>query len=101
MWTTPYYYDFSINDQKWNYIVVTYNNTSVDLFINGILVVSKNLGNNIPLYYPTDSITIGDEKMINGAICNVCYYKTPLSEYQIVNTYNVLKNKNPPINYIL
>jgi len=99
--TNPYYTDFSIDDQKWNYIVVTYDNTSVDLFINGNLVSSNNLGNNMPTYLPTDLVTFGDDKNINGAICNIFYHKRPLTKYQIVNTYNIMKNNDPPINNIL
>lgn len=90
-------YNIELTAQKWNHIVLNYNSSYVDLYINGILERTFPFAMNSPKYYPTDIITVGDKNGLDGAICNVCYYTTPLTDYQIVNTYNLLANKNPPI----
>lgn len=94
------YYDLEIPSQKWNNFVFNYSDNSVDLFVNGYLERTFVFTDNIPVYRPTDIITIGDNKNINGAICNITYSPIVLTEYEIVNNYNVLVNKNPPINNI-
>ena len=86
--------------QKWNNFVFNYNNQLVDIFINGHLVRTIEL-DEIPIYNPTDLVTIGQDNGANGAICNIQYYTNPLTKYQIVNNYNLLMNANPPINNIL
>jgi len=90
-------YNIELTSQKWNHIVVNYNGPQADLYINGILERTFTFGENIPSYVPTDVITVGQKNGIDGAICNICYYATPLSDYQITNIYNLLANKNPPI----
>ena len=93
-------YKFEIPKQKWNHVVFNYNNGSVDVFINGTLERTLYFnGVNHPIYTPTDLVTVGDENGINGAICNVEYYSTPLTQFQISSKYNLLMNKNPPMNY--
>jgi hypothetical protein len=47
-----------------------------------------------------DSIKIGSDNGLYGAICNVNYYKSPLQESQLVNMYNLYYNKNPPVDFI-
>jgi hypothetical protein len=94
------YYDLEIPSQKWNNFVFNYSDNSVDLFVNGVLERTFVFTDNIPMYRPTDIITIGDNKNINGAICNITYNPIILTEYEIVNNYNILINKNPPINNI-
>jgi hypothetical protein len=42
-------------------------------------------------------VTIGEDNGLDGAICNVKYYKNPLTKYEITNSYNLLMYKNPPI----
>jgi hypothetical protein len=90
-------YDVELTSQKWNNIVVNYNSTYVDLYINGILERTFKFDYNIPLYPPTDIVTVGEKNGMDGAICNIRYYTTPLTDYQIVNMYNLFANKNPPI----
>jgi hypothetical protein len=92
------YYDVSLPNQKWNQIVLNYNRNVVDLFINGNLERSFFLKDNLPLYNPSDKITVGEEKGLRGAICNVMYYYRPLSQEEIATSYNLMVNKNPPIN---
>jgi hypothetical protein len=86
--------------QKWNNFVFNYNNQLVDIFINGHLVRTIEL-DEIPIYNPTDLVTIGQDNGANGAVCNIQYYTNPLTKYQIVNNYNLLMDANPPINNIL
>jgi hypothetical protein len=92
-------YKFEIPRQKWNNIVFNYNNSSVDIFINGNLERSVNFNGNHPRYSPVDLVSVGDENGVNGAICNVEFCSTPLTQFQIATKYNTLMNKNPPTNY--
>jgi hypothetical protein len=86
--------------QKWHYIVFNYYENKVDLFINGSLARSMDLTNRLPIKDTNDSIIIGTDSShsIPGAICNINYYKTPLSSTQISRIYNLLFKFNPPVN---
>jgi hypothetical protein len=77
-----------------------------DIFINGVLERSYTFkSNETPLFTNTDIMTIGDGKIgqnfqsdgLYGAICNIVYYKKPLSQLAIIYNYNLLSIKNPPI----
>jgi hypothetical protein len=72
----------------------------VDLFINGDLARSMNLKDNLPKKDESDKIIIGADKPKNvpGAICNIRYFRTPLTSAQIARTYNMLFMSNPPVN---
>jgi len=87
-----------IEKQKWNNLVFNYNSNSVDIFINGHLEKTVDISKEMPFYSPHDNITIGENKGLYGALCNIVYHKTPLSELTIVNSYNLFMNKNPPTN---
>jgi len=91
-------YEISLPNQKWNNFVFNYFGSKVDLYINGALERTFNFSNNMPLYLPTDVITVGSPNGLEGAICNVNYYKTPLSPDKIATIYNLLFMKNPPMN---
>lgn len=90
------FYKFSMPSQKWNNIVVNFTSTHADLFINGNLEYTYNFEGNFPMYKPVDFITIGQDKGLDGAICNVVYYPSPLSLIEIANNYNLLSLRNPP-----
>ena len=91
-------YDITLPSQTWNYIVFNYLSTSVDLFINGNLERTFTFnGDNHPTYAATDTISVGSNDGLNGAICNIHYYAKPLSSSQISNSYNLLMYKNPPV----
>ena len=94
-------YEITLPSQKWNNFVFNYKNNSVDLFINGNLERTFMFDNNFPNYNSTDLFTIGDKNGLNGAIGNIGYYVKPLTSFQIVDTYNLLMDKNPPRNNIL
>jgi hypothetical protein len=80
--------------QKWNNIIINYNGGILDIFINGELVKSD-IG--VVPYYTLDSLIIGKNGGLNGGICNVVYFKKPLTALNIYFLYNIIKNKTPPI----
>ena len=96
------YYEFSMPEQKWNNIVINYSSNLVDLFINGNLETTFAYAPNykLPEYQVDDTIKIGSNDGLYGSICNIRYYHHPLSKSEIVNQYNLLVFKNPPINTI-
>jgi hypothetical protein len=91
-------YEISLPNQKWNNFVFNYIDSKVDLYINGSLERTFEFANNVPNYLPTDVITVGSNNGLQGAICNINYYKTPISSETIVSLYNLLFMKNPPLN---
>jgi hypothetical protein len=58
------------------------------------------LSDRLPIKYDDDIVTIGSETPLNipGAICNINYYKTPLTISQVSRIYNTLFMFNPPVN---
>ena len=98
---TPY--DISLPGQKWNNIVLNFNeNGTVDIFANGNLerTFAKSNRNLSPNSSRT-MITIGSANGLYGAVSNVKYYNAPLTNTQIIQNYNLLYNKNPPVNKIM
>jgi hypothetical protein len=96
--TNPVTVSLRVPKQKWNYFVFNYTSTNVDLFLNGTLIETVAFSNNFPTFSIYDSVSIGSENGLNGAICNIQFYQDNLSLPQIVNSYNLYMNKNPPIN---
>ena len=90
----------NLPSQKWNNLVFNYYSDHVDLFVNGNLELTYKFDDtNRPKYEPTDMINIGSKDGLNGAVCNVRYYTEPLSKSKIINMYNLLMYKNPPVFY--
>jgi hypothetical protein len=103
---TKKYIQVSAPFQKWNFFVFNYNLNGLDVFVNGELVNSVifNEPSTIPIYSNEDKINVGSDngfvdadRGLDGSICNIHYYQVPLTKYQIVNDYNLLMSKNPPI----
>lgn len=92
-------YEIVLPNQKWNHFVFTYTSGVADLFLNGKLERSYDFAkNNVPppQYADTDIFKVGAANGLDGAICNIQYYTTPLSSGQVANTYNLLALRNPP-----
>jgi len=95
-------YIFSLPHQKWNNIILNFRDLNVDVFINTEFITSVKL-KHLPKYTNRDIITIGengvDERSgLYGSICNVVYYKNIMTQGQIIDNYNLLSIRNPPIN---
>jgi len=80
--------------QKWNNIIINYNGGILDIFLNGELVKS-NIG--VVPYYKLDNLTIGENEGIEGGICNVVYFRKPLTSSNVYYLYNMVKNTTPPV----
>ena len=80
--------------QRWNNIVVNFLGGTLDIFINGMLVATKD---KIIPHMEHDVIYSGEKDGMGGGICNVTYFSSPLSKKKIQFLYNTFKNKNPPI----
>ena len=93
-------HEITVPDQKWNLISFNYFESKVDLYINGNLERTFYFANNIPDYSSNESVLLGSDGGVSGAICNVTYNKLPLSSEQIATLYNTNYLKNPPIDYI-
>jgi len=94
-------YDINVPNQKWNNIVANFNeNKTVDIFVNGNLerTFASSNRTNTKL---SNTIEIGSANGLYGAICNIKYYKKPMTQVQIAQGYNLLYNKNPPTNKIM
>lgn len=89
-------YKFSMPGQKWNNLVINFTSSRADLFVNGKLEYTYNFKDNEPSYGAVDYATIGQEKGVDGAICNVVYHPNNLSLIEIANNYNLLSLRNPP-----
>lgn len=83
------HFEIQLPNQRWNHFFFNYKGNQLDLFINGNLVRSVTL-DPLPTYTPEDQVVIGNDKMtgLNGAICDVVYYKTNLSSTKIASIYN-------------
>jgi hypothetical protein len=93
-------YEVNVPDQKWNMLSLNYFESKVDLYVNGTLERTFYFTNNIPDYSTNDSILLGSDGGVNGAICNVTYNRKPLTSEQIATLYNTNYSKNPPIDFI-
>ena len=83
--------------QKWNNVIINYNGGTLDVFLNGELVRSSI---EVIPYMKLDALTIGSDGGVNGGICNVVYFKKPLTITNIYYIYNNNKNRTPPVNNI-
>ena len=80
--------------QKWNNIIINYAGGTLDIFFNSELV--KSAIEVVP-YMKLDSLTIGTNEGVSGGICNVVYFKLPLTTAKMYILYNMVKDKTPPI----
>jgi hypothetical protein len=81
-----------IPNQKWNYVVITYDNQKADVYLNGVLKHSDTFSYDTqPMYSPVDVIQVGQTEGAYGAIRSLVYYKTPIHLAEVANTYNISK----------
>ena len=77
-----------------NNIIINYDGSILDIFINGKL--EKSFKEIIP-YMKNDNITVGSQNGIHAGICNIIYFDSKLSLEKIGYIYNSVKMLNPPI----
>jgi hypothetical protein len=85
--------------QKWNYFAISYDEHKVNVFVNGVLEKTYTFQDGeTPEYNITDVITVGSNisSMNVGAICNIRYYKKPITKSEVTSEYNRLMYSNPP-----
>jgi hypothetical protein len=85
-------YDISLTNQKWNNIVMNFNNNdTVDIFVNGNLERTFDKSDRKSLINDgLNTITIGSNN-----------YNRPVRLNEITANYNLLRNNNPPTNNIM
>ena len=99
------HYAFQLPLQRWNFLVFTYQEGNLELFINGELhrtftgvIFNKLSPQDVFVIGSTDGSkdaygTKNDDpankgKGVDGAIANVQYFQTPLTRTQVANLYN-------------
>jgi hypothetical protein len=87
-------YDLRAPEQKWNLFVINFSD-SVDIFLNGDLVITKQINTTVP--NDTDYFVVGEKDGLDGALCSLVWFPYPLTQNQIKNYYNSLKGLNPPV----
>jgi hypothetical protein len=80
--------------QKWNHIVLNMKGGSLDIFINGELVMA---GAEAVPNLSFDNLIVGHSNGVQGAVANVQYYKEPMSLTQISLSYRSNSWKTPPV----
>jgi hypothetical protein len=92
-------HDVELLPQRWNYVVINYSNNEANLFMNGQIEYTCRLHDALPTYGPLDTISAGDPQGpgVHGGLCNVVYYKHTLTPEQIAFSYNLMKDRDPPL----
>lgn len=80
--------------QKWNNIVINYDGSTLDIFINNELVSSTS---GLVPYNDNTMMTTGTNNGIHGGVCNINYFKENISRGKINWIYNSVKTFNPPV----
>ena len=80
--------------QRWNNIIINYDGSTMDIFINNELV-SSTVG--VIPYNSNTMMTFGTNNGLYGGICNVNFYRNNISRGKINWLYNSVNHLNPPI----
>jgi hypothetical protein len=75
--------------QTWNNVVINYDGSTMDVFLNGVLVGSKP---NIAPYMTMENVVVGSIKGIEGGICNVMFHRDIMKQGHIRIGYKTLKS---------
>ena len=80
----------NVPSQKWNYLVVSYKDSKVDVWLNGHLEHTVMLSGTLPVYSNKDKIVIGEKNGKYSFIKNVKYIGGRVkSEEEIVREMNI------------
>lgn len=80
--------------QTWNNLVINYDGGTMDVFLNGELVGTRE---NIAPYMTYENVVVGEDNGLEGGICNVVYHDKILSRKVIHLEYTMLKERNNPV----
>lgn len=78
--------------QKWNHVVLSYANGTLDLFLNGELKKSTVA---VP-QTSSQEIIVGSEGGVSGQLCTFMFHDKVLTMDEIQALYTQFKDKNPP-----
>lgn len=78
--------------QKWNHVVLSYANGTLDLFMNGELQKSTVAVPQIS----SQEIIVGSDQGVLGQLCTLMFYDKVLTMNEIQALYTQFKDKNPP-----
>lgn len=78
--------------QKWNHVVLSYANGTLDLFLNGELQKSTVA---VP-QTSSQEIIVGSEGGVSGQLCTFMFHDKVLTIDEIQALYTQFKDKNPP-----
>ena len=78
--------------QKWNHVVLSYANGTLDLFLNGELQKSTVV---VP-QTSSQEIIVGSEGGVSGQLCTLMFHDKVLTMDEIQALYTQFKDKNPP-----
>jgi len=85
--------EHKILPQSWNHVVIVNDGYTVDIYINGDIANTSTS----TIEQTTNILKVGEKDGVAGQICNVTYYKEPISHASILQLYNQCKSLDPPI----
>lgn len=86
--------------QKWLHIVITLENRSLDLWINGKLYASRHL-KNLPKIMEKQPMVFAQDGGFSGYISRIYHFEDPLSKYGIVGLFKKGPINNNPLAKLL
>lgn len=90
---TKVYSNKNILLQRWNHFIINYENGILDIFYNGELAQSTNYI--VPqLNFP--NLKVGTDYGADAQICNLIYFKQPLTIVEVQRIYTISKLKDTP-----
>ena len=89
----------SLPIQKWNHIAISFDDSNVSVFLNGQVNNVYKIDGHVFDFAKEDVVITGMNMSGTnlGAICNVRYYRTPITKDIATAEYDALHNKTPPV----